>query len=112
MAQPRVLGHGANGYRIVVALVIATVPLAGRARLPVFPLRSAVVLCQDRDCAAGLIDGALRKYPRLKKIFSDGGYAGPKLARLPVELEIVKRTDKDGGFNVLRRRWVVERTFS
>ena len=33
-------------------------------------------------------------------------------ALLSVELEIVKRTDKDGGFKVLRRRWVVERTFS
>jgi putative transposase len=28
---------------------------------------------QDRDCAAGLIDRTLRKYPRLKKIFADGG---------------------------------------
>jgi transposase len=59
---------------------------------------------------------ALRKYPRLKRIFADGGYAGPKLASalvgLPVELEIVKRTDKNGGFKVLRRRWVIERTFS
>jgi putative transposase len=27
-------------------------------------------------------------------------------------LEIVKRTDKDGGFKVVRRRWVIERTFS
>jgi transposase len=68
---------------------------------------------QDR---AGLIERTLRKYPRLKKIFADGGYAGPKLAGalvgLPVELEIVKRTDKNGGFKVLRRRWVIERTFS
>ena len=31
---------------------------------------------------------------------------------MPVELEIVKRTDKEGGFKVLRRRWVIERTFS
>ena len=71
---------------------------------------------QDRDCAAGLIERALQKYPRLKKIFADGGYAGPKLASqlvgLPLELEIVKRTDKEGGFKVLRRRWVIERTFS
>ena len=71
---------------------------------------------QDRDCAAGLIKRALEKYPRLKKIFADGGYAGPKLASalvgLPVELEIVKRTDKNGGFKILRRRWVIERTFS
>ena len=71
---------------------------------------------QDRDCAAGLIERALQKYPCLKKIFADGGYAGPKLASqlvgLPLELEIVKRTDKEGGFKVLRRRWVIERTFS
>ena len=71
---------------------------------------------QDRDCAAELIEKALRKYPRLRKIFADGGYAGPKLATaiagLPVALEIVKRTDKDGGFKIIRRRWVIERTFS
>jgi transposase len=71
---------------------------------------------QDRDSAAGLIEKALKKFPRLKKIFADGGYAGPKLANqlvgLPVELDIVKRTDKEGGFKVLRRRWVIERTFS
>ena len=71
---------------------------------------------QDRDSAAGLIKRALKKYPRLKKIFADGGYAGPKLASalvgLPVQLEVVKRTDKNGGFKVLRRRWVIERTFS
>jgi hypothetical protein len=35
---------------------------------------------QDRDCAAGLIERTPRKYPRLKRIFADGGYAGPKLA--------------------------------
>lgn len=71
---------------------------------------------QDRDCAAELIEKALRKYPRLRKIFADGGYAGPKLAtaisELPVALEIVKRTDKDGGFKIIRRRGVIERTFS
>ncbi len=71
---------------------------------------------QDRDCAAELIEKALRKFPRLRKIFADGGYAGPKLASaiagLPVALEIVKRTDKDGGFKLIRRRWVIERTFS
>jgi transposase len=71
---------------------------------------------QDRDCAADLIKQALRKYPHLRKLFADGGYAGPKLAGQlagePVEVEIVKRTDKDGGFKIVRRRWVIERTFS
>lgn len=71
---------------------------------------------QDRDCAAALLEKALKRYPRLRKIFADGGYAGPKLeaaiAHLPLSLEIVKRTDKEGGFKLVRRRWVVERTFS
>lgn len=58
----------------------------------------------------------MRTYPRLRKLFADGGYAPPKLAGQlagePVEIEIVKRTDKDGGFKLVRRRWVIERTFS
>ena len=35
-----------------------------------------------------------------------------RLAGQPVELEIVKRTDNEGGFKVVSRRWVVERTLS
>ena len=71
---------------------------------------------QDRDCAACLIRRTRRLFPFIIKIFADGGYAGPRLeadlAAQPVTLEIVKRTDKDGGFQVVRRRWVIERTFS
>jgi putative transposase len=71
---------------------------------------------QDRDCAAGLIRRTRRLFPWIAKIFADGGYAGPKLRDAlkgqPVEIEIVKRTDKQGGFKVIRRRWVVERTLS
>ena len=47
---------------------------------------------------------------------ADGGYRGDNLATdlaaQQVTLEIVKRTDKEGGFKLIRRRWVVERTFS
>jgi transposase len=71
---------------------------------------------QDRDCAADLIHKTRRLFPFIAKIFADGGYAGPKLkaalAGQPVDLEIVKRTDKQGGFKLIRRRWVIERTFS
>jgi len=53
---------------------------------------------QDRDSAAALIEVALQKYPRLRKIFADGGYAGPKrasqLVGVSLELEIVKRTER------------------
>ena len=69
---------------------------------------------QDRDCAAELIRTTRCLFPWITKLFADGGYAGAKLkaalARQPVELEIVKRTDNEGGFKVVRRQWVVERT--
>lgn len=71
---------------------------------------------QDRDCAANLIRKTRCLFPWITKIFADGGYAGANLkaalAGQPVELEIVKRTDKEGGFKVVRRRWVIERTLS
>lgn len=71
---------------------------------------------QDRDCAANLIRKTRQLFPWVAKIFADGGYAGDKLkaalAGQPVTLEIVKRTDNDGGFKVVRRRWVIERTLS
>ena len=71
---------------------------------------------QDRDCAADLIRRTRMTFPFITRIFADGGYAGPKLAAAladqPVELEIVKRTDTQGGFKIIRRRWVIERTFS
>jgi len=47
----------------------------------------------------------------------DGGYAGPKL-RTALEdvgnwtIEIVRRSDTAEGFEVIPRRWVVERTFA
>jgi putative transposase len=58
-----------------------------------------------------------RKYPRLRHVFADGGYAGPKLkGRLEKigkwTMQIVKRSDNAEGFELLPRRWVVERTFA
>ena len=71
---------------------------------------------QDRDGAADLIKKTRRLFPFVRHIFADGGYSGDKLATdlaaQPVTLEIVKRTDKEGGFKLIRRRWVIERTFS
>jgi len=55
--------------------------------------------------------------PWLRHIFADGGYSGPKLRRAMTALgswtiEIVKRSDTAKGFEVIPRRWVVERTFA
>lgn len=52
---------------------------------------------------------------RLKVIYADGGYRGKleqELAReYDVEVCIIKKQDRQG-FQVLPKRWVVERTFA
>lgn len=68
---------------------------------------------QDRDGARQLLPRAQQEFPRLKKVWADGAYAGElvKEARKDgLDLEIVKRSDDIKGFVVLPRRWVVERT--
>jgi transposase len=72
---------------------------------------------QDRDGAVLVLRSIRHLYPWLRHIFADGGYAGDKLrdalSRLgDWSLEIVKRADDAKGFVLVRRRWVVERTFA
>lgn len=72
---------------------------------------------QDRDGAVGVIASIRWLYPWLRHLFADGGYAGDKLRTAAAELgrwtiEIIKRSDTVMGFEVLPRRWVVERTFA
>lgn len=72
---------------------------------------------QDRDGAPAVFAEARDKFPWLRHIFADGGYAGRKLRRSLTKIgswtvEIIKRSDTAKGFEVLPRRWVVERTFA
>jgi len=72
---------------------------------------------QDRDGAPELLKAIRHRFPWLRHVFADGGYAGPKLraalkGRGGWTVEIVKRSDTAKGFEVLPRRWVVERTFA
>jgi putative transposase len=71
---------------------------------------------QDRDGARLLLRGIKQRFPDLKHIWADGGYSGDLIAwaqcELDIVIEIVKRNDKQCGFVVLPRRWVVERTFA
>ena len=72
---------------------------------------------EDRDGAPAVLKTILKRWPWLRHIFADGGYAGPKLKGAlqkiaAFTLQIVKWTDKAKGCEVLPRRWVVERTFA
>jgi hypothetical protein len=56
------------------------------------------------------------RYPFVERAFADGGYAGRLVnwakAKVHIVVEIVKRNPAAAGFEVLKRRWVVERTFA
>jgi transposase len=72
---------------------------------------------QDRDGAACVLQSIRSSFPWLRHVFADGGYAGPKLRGALAKigdwnLQIVKRSDIAKGFELLPRRWVVERTFA
>jgi len=70
---------------------------------------------QDRDGAKLVLARLVGRFPRLELIRADGGYAGHLVAwvtrSLGWTLAIVKRTDDLRGFQVLPKRWIVERTF-
>lgn len=70
---------------------------------------------QDRDGAKLLFDKVKGRFPRMRLVWADGGYAGKLIDWLAGfcqwTLEIVKRNEQQG-FYVLPRRWVVERTFA
>ena len=72
---------------------------------------------QDRDGAPLLLASVPRQFSRLRHVFADGAYAGAKLdgalRRMGSwSLEIIKRPEGQKGFQLLPRRWVVERTFA
>ena len=72
---------------------------------------------QDRDGAVDVLKAIRRRFPWLRHVFADGGYAGEKLRNAlkghgEWTLEIIRRSDVTKGFEVLPRRWVVERTFA
>jgi transposase len=72
---------------------------------------------QDRDGAEAVLTSIRALYPWLRHVFADGGYAGDKLRDALAAfgrwtVEIIKRSDVAKGFELLPRRWVVERTFA
>ena len=84
----------------------------------------------DREGAKVLLDRVGESFPNLRHLRADAGYRGADLRRwitegLGLSLEIVQRRSRwvwvrndvepgpiPAGFEVIRRRWVVERTFA
>src|ERR687893_2688198 len=109
-------GAGSNGYD-------AHKNVKGRKRhllvdtlgLP-FSIYFPPAAVQDRVGARLLLAGLRPLVPRLKKIWADGAYSGKELAKWCEEqggweLEVVERDKEAKGFEVLPKRWIVERTF-
>jgi putative transposase len=74
---------------------------------------------QDRDGAKILLEGLAEQedlIQRLKLIWADGGYRGALVAWVEEvfgwKLEIVEKPEGQIGFQILPKRWVVERTFA
>jgi transposase len=71
---------------------------------------------QDRDGARLVLNGLKDRYPRLERVWADGGYAGELLdwteETAHLTLDIVRKPKGQVGFSVLPWRWIVERTFA
>lgn len=63
-----------------------------------------------------MLKASRAQYPFVERAFADGGYAGQLVhwarEKAHIVVEIVRRDPATKGFEVLRRRWVVERTFA
>jgi putative transposase len=69
---------------------------------------------QDREGAKSVFLKARDDAPKLQIVWADQGYQGRLVKSVPMvcgfKLRIIKRTTP--GFQILPRRWVVERTFA
>jgi len=69
----------------------------------------------DAAGAQRILEAIRKRWPWVRHLFADGAYDRLKLmdkaAYLEFVIEVIRRTDKQAGFKVLPRRWVVERTF-
>jgi transposase len=71
----------------------------------------------DREGAKQLMLPLKDHLSRMKKVWMDGGYDGEPFAEwvlneLGWEIEITHRPEGSTGFQIVPRRWVVERTFA
>jgi len=72
---------------------------------------------QERDGAKLLFKAFTGSCKKIRRIWVDGGYRGANMAtwvaqRFHIVLQTILRSDDTKGFQLLPRRWVVERTFA
>jgi transposase len=68
---------------------------------------------QDRDGVPPVLKASRARFPFIQKVFADTIYAGERVANAPaIAVEIVRKLPDQVGFQVLPRRWVVERFFA
>ncbi len=82
-------------------------------------VRVTAAAVQDRDGAVTLLASLCLLFGRLQIIWADAGYAGVLVAWVKglrpfgkLHLDIVRRSDDAKGFQLVGKRWIVERTFS
>ena len=68
---------------------------------------------QDRDGAIPLLQASRRSFPFVELTFADSAYNSDRVRdATPIAIEVVKKLADQVGFQVLPRRWVVERFFA
>jgi putative transposase len=72
---------------------------------------------QDNHAAVPLLNALGRTFPKLRHVFADRVYRGPKLLSALVDqgkwtIEIITRSQSIGTFKAEPKRWVIERTFA
>lgn len=72
---------------------------------------------QDSHGAVPLLRQLGRSFPKLRYVFADSVYRGSKLRKAIADtgrwrIHIIQRPEGSTGFQLLPRRWVVERTFA
>jgi len=71
--------------------------------------------CHDGTTGVTLLPALKRRFPRLRKLWADGTYAGEFVEQAQaagIEVEITTKLSEQPGFQVIPWRWVVERTLA
>lgn len=68
---------------------------------------------QDRDGAPPLLTASRASFPFVERVFADRAYNADRVrAATAIAIEVVKKIADQIGFQVLPKRWVVERFFA